>query len=226
MPRVAADIARRLLDAGRAEEALAATDAVDRERHFGGYNPYHPEWEEARLAVLEALGRKDEAQTFRWSLFESRLSVERMREYLRRLPDFDDIDAERKALALALDHPQPYQALSFFLRWPDRARAAELALRKDRIWNGDFYEILTPASEALGDAHPLAATKLLRAMIEFVLNEGRSKRYRHAARHLVECERLAEKIEDFGALVPHDDFVAALKAKHGRKSAFWADMAG
>ena len=226
VPRVAADIAKRLLDAGRAEEALVATDAVDRERHFGGYNPYHPEWEEARLAALEALGRKEEAQAFRWSLFESRLSVERLREYLRRLPDFEDIDAERRAFALALDHAQPYQALSFFLRWPDLAKAAGLVLRKDRTWNGDFYEILTPAGEALADAHPLAATKLLRAMIDFALDESRSKRYRHAARHLVECERLADKIEDFGALVPHHDFVAALQTKHGRKSAFWADVTG
>ncbi len=224
VPRVAADIARRLLDAGRAAEALAATDAVDRERHFGGYNPYHPEWEEARLAALEALGRKDEAQAFRWSLFETRLSVERLREYIRRLPDFDDIDAERKAFALALDHPQSYQALSFFLRWPDLLNAADLVLREDRIWNGDFYHLLTPASEALADAHPLAATKLLRAMIEFALDEARSKRYRHAARHLVECKRLADKIQDFGDMVTHDDFVAAIKEKHGRKSAFWAAM--
>ena len=192
VPRVAADIARRLLDAGRAEEALAATDAVDRERHFGGYNPYHPEWEDARLAALDALGRKDAAQAFRWSLFESRLSVERLREYLRRLPDFDDIEAERKALALAVNHAQPYHALSFFLRWPDLAKAAELVLRDDRTWNGDLYEILTPASETLADPQPLAATKLLRAMIEFALDAARSKRYRHAARHLVECERLAQ----------------------------------
>ncbi|MDY8111087.1 hypothetical protein U0C82_18345 [Fulvimarina sp. 2208YS6-2-32] len=200
MPRVAADIANRLLDAGRSKEALAATDAVDRKRHFGGYNPCHPEWEDARLAALEALGCKDDAQALRWAIFESRLNIEKLRDYLKKLPDFEDIEAERKAISLAFDHPDAYDALSFFLHWPDPGKAAELVLRDERDWNGDLYFILTPASEALADAHPLAATKLLRAMITFSLDEGRYKRYRHAARHLIECKRLAEKIDEFGAL--------------------------
>ena len=60
VPRVASEIARRLLEAGRAEEAWSAINAIDETRP--GWIPF--EWEEIRLDVMEALGRKDEAQAF------------------------------------------------------------------------------------------------------------------------------------------------------------------
>src|SRR5471032_1812800 len=96
VPTVAAEIARRLLGAGRAEEAWNAINAVDENR--SGWIPF--EWEEVRLDVMEALGRKDEAQAFRWQCFERALNSAHLRAYLKRLPDFDDVEAENKALDL------------------------------------------------------------------------------------------------------------------------------
>jgi hypothetical protein len=81
---------------------------------------------------------------------------------------------------------------------------------------------MTPAAEALAARHPLAATLLLRAMIDFSLTQGRSSRYRHAARHLAECARLASSISDFGPLEPHDAYVSRLRTEHRRKTGFWS----
>jgi len=58
-------------------------------------------------------------------------------------------------------------------------------------------------------------------MIEDTLNSGRSSRYKHAARHLLECESADAVIEDYDALTPHEKFVAGLRDRHGRKYAFW-----
>jgi hypothetical protein len=69
--------------------------------------------------------------------------------------------------------------------------------------------------------HPLAATVLRRALIDFALERNRTKRYQHAARRLEECENLADRIEDFGGFESHDTYVKRLKAQHGRKSSFW-----
>jgi hypothetical protein len=52
--------------------------------------------------------------------------------------------------------------------------------------DGDHYEILTPAADALSGKYPLAATLVLQAMIDFSLTHSRASRYRHAARHLME----------------------------------------
>jgi len=87
--------------------------------------------------------------------------------------------------------------------------------------NGDHYEFLVPAAEALSERHPLAATLALRAMIDFTLSKARSKRYGYAAQHLAECATLADRIEDYGTFEPHATYVARLKQEHGRKSGFW-----
>jgi hypothetical protein len=81
--------------------------------------------------------------------------------------------------------------------------------------------VLSPAADALAGKHPLAATLLLRAMIDFALKQNRVKRYRHAARHLAECASLTKGISDFGGFEPHDRYAVRLKAEHSRKSSFW-----
>ena len=85
-----------------------------------------------------------------------------------------------------------------------------------------LHEILTPAAEKLAGTHPLAATLLLRAMIDFSLTQARSTRYRHAARHLMECESLASSIAHFAPFETHEVYAARLKREHGRKSSFWS----
>ena len=218
VPRVAAEIARRLLGAGRAQEAWSAINVVN--ENSPGWIPF--EWEEVRLDVMEALGRKDEAQAFRWQCFERALNSAHLRAYLKRLPDFDDVEAEQRAMSCALRFPVVHQALAFLVSWPALDKAAALVLERSSELDGDHYEILSPAADALAAKHPLAATMLLRAMIDFALKENRVKRYRHAARHFAECASLAAAIGDFGGFEPHERYGARLKAEHGRKTSFWA----
>jgi hypothetical protein len=205
VPRVAAGIAQAL-------------DAIDEDRR--GRIPY--EWEQTRLDVLEALGRADEAQEFRWNCFRRSLATSHLRAFLKKLPDFEDIKAEEEALSLALDYPNVHQALAFLISWPAFEQAAELVRQRSIELDGDHYEILTPTAEALAEKHPLEATLLLRAMIDFSLKKGRSTRYRHAARHLAECASLAPEIDDFGVFEPHGSYAARLQKEHGRKSLFWS----
>jgi Family of unknown function (DUF6880) len=217
VPKIAAEIAQRLLKAGRAKEAWSAINAVDENR--AGWIPY--EWEEVRLEVMEALGRKQEAQAFRWQCFERTLSSAHLHAYLKRLPQFEDIDAEERAMATALRFSEVHQALAFLVSWPALEKAAALVLARARELNGDHYEVLSPAADALAGKYPLAATLLLRAMIDFALKHNRVKRYRHAARHLAECDSLAAAIGDFGDFESHEQYTARLKSEHGRKTSFW-----
>ncbi len=215
-PGIAADIASRLLAAGRATEALEALDAADTGK---GWIP--SEYTDTRLAVLETLGRGADAQALRWREFEHNLSEGHLRDYLKRLPDFDDVEAEERALDLAMAHGSFLGALSFLIRWPALDRAARLVVDRADELDGDHYELLTPAANTLSAGHPLAATLTLRAMVEFALNEARSKRYRHAARHLLECESLAAQIEDWGRFDSHASWLDKIREKHKRKLGFW-----
>ncbi|MGI8570939.1 MAG: DUF6880 family protein [Methylocella sp.] len=218
VPSVASKIARRLLNTGRLEEAWTAINAIDESKP--GWIPF--EWEEVRLDLMETLGRKDDAQRFRWQCFERGLNGDHLRAFLKRLPDFDDLEAEERAMSYALRFPGVHQALAFLVSWPALDKAATLVTERSAELEGNHYEILSPAADALAAKHPLAATLLLRAMIDFALKENRVKRYRHAARHLLECAGLAAAINDFGRVEPHDRYRARLKAEYGRRTSFWS----
>jgi hypothetical protein len=225
-PATAAVIARRLLEASRASDALEALDAVERTAGQRGHAWMEYGWEEARIEVLDALGRTADAQALRWSCFEGRLSAPHLRAWLDRLPDFEDDEGERRALDHAARCPSLMQALSFLVSWNAHDRAAQLVIDRQKELDGDHYEVLTPAAEALAEKHPLAATLLLRAMVEFALVKARAGRYRHAARHLTECATLSTSIQVFEPFETHEIWSAHLRSKHGGKWGFWSIVSG
>ena len=174
-----------------------------------------------KVDVLEALGRGEEAKRFQWSCFERSLHPDHLRSYLKHLPDFEDMDIEEQAMKYALQYPNIHQSLRFLITWPSLEKAAELTLARADELDGYHYEILSPAADMLETKYPFASTLLLRALINFALEKARSKRYRHAARHLQECETLAGSINDFGSFETHEAYKLRLKTEHGRKSGFW-----
>jgi hypothetical protein len=237
-PDVGAEIARRLLAAGRTIEALAALEnARPKQRPHQVMNHHLDEldvagyggsgsWENVYIEALDASGQEEKAQTLRWAAFEERLSSPHLRAYLKKLPDFDDVEAEERAMAQALGFKYFEVALAFFKEWPDQNRAAQLVLARASEINGNTYYLLDPAARLIEGKHPLAATLLRRAMIDDTLGGAKSTRYKHAARHLLECSSLASNIRDFGTFETHDVFVARLRVRHGRKTGFWAQVTG
>ena len=237
-PHIGAEIGQRLLAAGRTTEALAAlenakpkrparrtTDHDLDELDVAGYGD-GGSWENVYIEALDASGQEEKAQKLRWAAFEERLSAPHLRAYLKKLPDFDDVEAEERAMAHALGFRHFEVALAFFKEWPDQSRAAQLVLARTSEINGNAYYLLDPAARLIEGKHPLAATLLRRAMIEDTLGGAKSTRYKHAARHLLECSSLAPGLQDFGTFETHDVFVARLRARHARKIGFWAQVAG
>ena len=217
LPGVAAEIATRFLAAGRGEAAMAALEAADLALSGGASS----DWEAAQIAVLEALERKDEAQAARLAAFRRTLDPALLRAWLKRLPDFDDVEAEAAILTELAGRRDIHPVLAFLIRWPAVNAAARLVRTRGQELAGDRHELLSPVADALAARHLWEATVVWRTLIEAVLDRGRSQRYAHAARHLADCAGVAPLIEDIADLDSHEDFVARLRARHGRKSAFW-----
>ena len=223
-PAYATEIAQRLLRAGRPDEALLYLDQGapnDRNRHFKDL-----EWSDVRIGVLNALGRQDDAQTLRFSLFERHLSAPHLKAYLKLLGDFDDVEAENAALAQMERHANVHAALAFLINWPALDRAARVVDARIKEINGDLYELLDPAASALESKHPLASVLLRRRLIDFTLQKARSTRYRHALRHVREIESQQSDIKDYGRHESHAEFMTRLKRTHPRKPAFWSLLVG
>lgn len=218
-PPNAAAVAQRLVQAGRAEEALAVVKGVVLEQAWMGEVLRDPQ-----IAALDALGRSEEAQQLRWLWFQADLNTDYLRDYLKRLPDFEDVEAEEKALDLVQADSDPHGALSFLVAWPDLRRAATLVLQHTDLWDGNDYELYAQTAEHLEADYPLAATALLRCMVTFALELGRSQRYRYAAQHLKRCAELAKRIERWEPLAHHTLYEAELRRQFGRKYGFWELM--
>lgn len=215
---IAAEVAMLLLADDRPDAALGLLLEADQDAN----SPDQEAWDTAYIANLTALGRIEDAQTHRWACFSATLNPTHLREYLKLLPEFEDVEAEDRARKHVLEFDHFSTALNFCLTWPDLLSAAQLIeTRADEI-NGDHYMLLTPAAEALRSRHPLAAVLLWRAMIDYALGQGRATRYNHAADHLADCMSLDAVIDSYGPFPDHAHYVQALQTRHERKSSFWA----
>lgn len=227
------EIARRLLGAGRASEALdwirRKPDPdnrrnATREDLIATFDPRVPERERlvVEIEILDALGRTAEAQDLRWGRFEAELDAPILRGFLAKLPDFEDEEALHRALDHVEASPDAHRALAFLTAWPDLRRAARLVTERPAVWDGVLrYTILAPAAEILAENHARAATILYRRLIDGILDYGRSPAYPHAARYLAELDGLAHRLEPDAIEPTPEGYREKLRRQHGRKSGFW-----
>jgi hypothetical protein len=119
-----------------------------------------------------------------------------------------------------LQHPYLGPALEFLHHWPDRRRCASLILARPAELDRVDEKLLGVVAEALEAEQPLAATLCLRALIESIVENARSNRYRHAVRHLASCRRLAGAIAAWGAIPDHNAYIMDLLHAYGHRMGF------
>ena len=219
-PRIAAKVARLLLDEARDDDALDVLLAADQD----GTPATKTLWDAVYIDCLLALGRIEDAQNHRWVCFSETLDPQTLRDYLKVLPDFEDMEFEDAAKAHALQFEDATAALGFFLEWPDLGLAARLIETRANELDGDLHHILTPAAESLRNKYPLAAVLLWRSMINHALWEGRTSRYGACVDHLMDCTAADTEITDFGSRLTHDQYMNALRTQHKHKSSFWTKV--
>ncbi len=163
-PRNAAEIARRLMAADRSPEAGELLEAARAaQARPGRPEAVEPdfEWETAWIEYLEQSGKTAAAQDLRWASFERTLSVDRARAFTSRLKDFEDVEAEGRAFALAARHGDFQRGLRFLMAWPALPEAARMIEER-------FEEVRVSDAEAelwaakLRGRQPVAAGVLLR----------------------------------------------------------------
>lgn len=169
---------------------------------------------------MDQLERGEEAQQLRWTFALLRLSSQHLRDYLKRLPAFEDGVAQARALDLVLEHPYLGPALEFLHQWRDRRRCASLIMNRPAEFDRADEQLLAAVAEALAAEQPLAATFCLRSLMEAILQNARSNRYRHAVRHLASRRRLAGAIGSWGAIPDHNNYISELLYAYGHRAGF------
>ena len=232
-----AEIGERLIDAGRAREALdwlrrPAPPSIKMltmaDLHVGlpPRDPAADRRARVEIRALEAVGDREAAQALRWRLFTDTLNADMLREHVARLPDFEDVEVLDQAFAAALESRLPYAALRFFTEWPRLDLAERLVVERRNDWDGQRYEALAAAAETLESKHPLGAAILYRALIDSILERGQSLAYGHAARYYAAIEGLEARESPNWPIEPHHHYRAELRRRHGRKYGFWSRVEG
>ena len=217
VPNVALEVARRFLDAGRAQEALEHLPPSPQ----GCWNP-DGDWYETRAAIAKVLGDTDGEHRTRWERFRAAPTAERMADALASTPE-----KERTARRIeARDFVRTggvdvVGAMRFFVAIGEPAEAAGIALARSKELNGGLYFDLLPLAEKLETAFPLAATALFRALLDSILTRKQPKTYAHGAAYWHRLAKLAARIECWPPLAPHETYAEQLRTTHRLKRAFW-----
>lgn len=213
-PGTAAAVGRRLLAAGRIDEALATLQAADPRNRARGLDgrpdPAAEPWYAAWIETLEQAGETKAAHEERWATFERTLSAAQLRRFLKALPDFDDVEALDRAFEVAARFPAFGDGLAFLMDWPALPEAAAMILaRRDEVV-GDAGDLAEWAAR-LDARYPRAALVLLRAAITTMWSDP--ARRADAGPLADEAEGLARRIGDLDGLESHEAFVIRLTAR-------------
>jgi hypothetical protein len=187
-PSVAAEVAARMLEAGRLEDARQLLEDAVRPGLFrrgrGGRAEPDFDWETAWIDYLERAGRSDEAQDARWASFERTLSLERAKAFTARLPDFADVEAEHRVFEIAAQAPDAVHGLDLLLAWPALPEAVRMIeVRGDELRPSP--EQAQAWAARLRVRYPVAAHTLLR--------RAAAEAFRR--REFATCDRLTEEAE-------------------------------
>lgn len=93
---------------------------------------------------------------------------------------------------------------------------------QEKIDGTRYYSLPDLAERLIKNNQLLAATVLLRALIEGTVSKAKSKTYHHAVGYLLQLEGLAKKISDWSPIVPHDLYFVELRKRHALKKSFWS----
>jgi hypothetical protein len=210
--------ARAYLGAGRPADALAwlqdAWDDPDDSR------------QDLLADALERLSRFEESSPIRQRMFERTLSDYYFERWLKHLPDAARSDAICHARELALAHDD-LAAATLLLSLGDAATAEDRLVAEPSGIDGNDYSNLVPLAKALRThERPRGETVVYRALLRGILDRAYARAYGHAARYWARLGEIAGSGVSMLPLPSHADFEVEIRARHARKSAFWAYVTG
>jgi hypothetical protein len=208
------EIAERLMEAGRFEEALEWLN-----NNSGVQRKY--EISDLKAKCLIALNRADDARDVLWEHFLQTFDSGTYKEALALARSEEREQMQREALAAANQSNRLLESLSFLIKEGFLQEAASLVLERWQEIDGSVYTTLGAISKELADGYPLPALVLHRLMAEAVLEKGVSKYYGYSVRNLRAAERLGLAVTEWHGFKNNEEFKQELRVRHRFKKAFW-----
>lgn len=212
------EIAKRLNDNWRSKEALEWLGSID--ANTDRYN--ESEYVKLKIESLQLNGAYSDAQDERIRFFESNFSADMYLQIMKHMKSDEEKEEFRQGVFLkAHDYAQPLRALSFFYEAQFFDECSKLIRNRHQQISGENYYTIRPIVNVLKEIDPLSATLLFRRLVEPVLERAISKYYDFAVKDLLSCQKLSEKINDWGPFERHVDYFNRIFLAHKKKHSLW-----
>ena len=219
------DIAQVYLDCGDAEKASGWIDQADQEypseNHFRLYD-----YREIRREICHQLGDRSGEEEMAWAIFRQSRSLRALNVLLQTLGEVhrDRVIAQEveQILGGSADHLVE-QDVSFLLELGKAGLAEQYLMARTALLKTVFYGVLTTWGNQLKE-RPLLASLIYRALLNDILDQGKSKAYHHAVDYWIELQHLSPGVEMWEPYLTDVQFQQQIKQKHGRKWSFWKQL--
>jgi len=204
---------RAYLEADRAEDAMKWLQ--------GDWGHLDDRRQRLLAQAHSQLGNAELSHPLRQELFEKSPSVDALHLWLDNLPPAQQVAAMEHAGLVALTMSNPGLAAQILVELHREADAEAVLVDKATAIDGaDYFVLPTLAKTLTADGRSKGATAIYRALMLNILERANARAYGHAVRYLERLQLMSAT--DLAPLPSHEDFVAQLKSKHGRKTAFWS----
>lgn len=207
-PAHVVELAARLAQAGRTQEARSALNRV-RPEAAHDWATLRSRARDVEIQVLEDEGQPERAMQARWERFEEQLTVEALRSITERLDDFADVEAADRAVAFAARTADVMAGLDFLVSWGSLGEAADAIEARAPELRGDRGDMARWASR-LAARRPRAAVLLLRARLKHMARSLDDTDDRERVEIEAEAEALAANLPNIPS---HADFTAELSRR-------------
>jgi len=210
-------IAELCYDCGKYQDAMSWLQKIPREEYVPS---------DFKKKLFAKLGMNREVEALYRKSFFSCPSPETLAELLKAVGR----DKKQTVIAEAMEKfsGEEYfstERMNFMLMHGGAEAAAAYVIPRWRKVDGNNYAALNqlwPVMKRKGA--PLAATIILRALLDSILERKKAKAYYYGAEYWHELEGLASTVQNWFDLPSHKDYTDKIRSDHKRKHAFWAEV--
>ena len=178
-------------------------------------------WRLANTALIAELGDETALRAELLILFKQSLTLEDLKAYVARFPDFDDEEAQDEALDWVEAKGSHYKACLLLIELGEKARAARVVVNRLDEVKGIMRRNYLRIADDLQDKHPLAAALLMRKFIEITVGLSNTYDYQEAALYFLGLAELDPRIDDYEGHATHSVFADYLRSEYRSSHSFW-----
>lgn len=179
-----------------------------------------------RGRIYRKLNLDDKIKELCWELFLDYPSLDSLNELLLQIgKDQKDKVIEGAIKRIFAEDDFESHGLEFLIEIGDLEAASRyVIINKDRISGGDYYSLPQLVEPLKQGGFYLAATIILRALLNSLLERKASKAYHYGADYWYELAELASLGITWQDIAPHESYIEQIKTTHRNKYAFWGEV--